>query len=120
MRAVVEQTIRAFGRIDILVNGAAGNFLASTEHLSINALKTVFEIDALGTFIATKACLDALKATRGNILNISATMHYTQVPYQVECVKGLSKIGFKKILFCKVARIDCKSWRRRHDASLGR
>ena len=43
MRAVVEQTIRAFGRIDILVNGAAGNFLASTEHLSINALKTEIE-----------------------------------------------------------------------------
>ena len=42
------------GKIDILINGAAGNFLAAFESLSINAFRTVLEIDTLGTFIVSK------------------------------------------------------------------
>jgi len=44
-----------FGRIDILINGAAGNFLALVENLSYNAFKTVIDIDTIGTFNVTKA-----------------------------------------------------------------
>lgn len=39
-----------YGRIDILVNGAAGNFLASASKLSTNGFRTVLEIDTIGTF----------------------------------------------------------------------
>lgn len=39
-----------YSKIDILVNGAAGNFLASASKLSSNGFKTVLEIDTLGTF----------------------------------------------------------------------
>lgn len=39
-----------FGKLDILVNGAAGNFLASAAKLSTNGLRTVLEIDTIGTF----------------------------------------------------------------------
>jgi peroxisomal 2,4-dienoyl-CoA reductase len=74
-----------------LLNGAAGNFLCSTEDLSANAFKTVLEIDTIGTFLATKACLEALKQTRGVVLNISATLHYTQTPYQVHA--SVAKAG---------------------------
>lgn len=37
---VVESTYQHFGRIDILVNSAAGNFLASAEDLSPNGFRT--------------------------------------------------------------------------------
>lgn len=37
---VLQITFEKFGRIDILVNSAAGNFLASPEDLSPNAFKT--------------------------------------------------------------------------------
>ena len=36
--------------VDILVNGAAGNFLANAEKISINGIKKVIEIDTIGTF----------------------------------------------------------------------
>ncbi|ETO16634.1 hypothetical protein RFI_20704, partial [Reticulomyxa filosa] len=54
----VEQTVakilKTYPRIDILVNGAAGNFLCPAEDLSINAYKKVFEIDTFGTFTTCK------------------------------------------------------------------
>lgn len=46
----VKTIAQQFGHIDVLLNGAAGNFLASAEKLSSNAVKKVLEIDALGTF----------------------------------------------------------------------
>jgi peroxisomal 2,4-dienoyl-CoA reductase len=48
--AVVKSTADALGRIDILVNGAAGNFLCPPEMLIPNGFKTVIDIDLNGTF----------------------------------------------------------------------
>ncbi|MEY4998658.1 MAG: hypothetical protein RIS00_702, partial [Pseudomonadota bacterium] len=39
-----------FGEIDIVLSGAAGNFLAPALGMSANAFKTVIDIDLLGTF----------------------------------------------------------------------
>lgn len=39
-RRVVEATVDHFGKLDILVNAAAGNFLVSAEDLSPNGFKT--------------------------------------------------------------------------------
>lgn len=83
MQAAAKQCVAAFGAIHVALCGAAGNFLCSSEDLSVNALRTVLEIDTIGTFITAKACLPALAQSRGQILNISATLHYTQTPYQL-------------------------------------
>mmetsp|Transcript_13193 Transcript_13193/g.9259 ORF Transcript_13193/g.9259 Transcript_13193/m.9259 type:complete len:84 (-) Transcript_13193:614-865(-) len=48
--AAIESTIKHYGRLDILVNGAAGNFLATAEKLSANGFKAVMSIDANGAF----------------------------------------------------------------------
>ncbi|KAL1921614.1 uncharacterized protein VTP21DRAFT_11330 [Calcarisporiella thermophila] len=76
LEAAVQKTIEKFKRIDILVNGAAGNFLATIDDLSYNAFRTVIEIDLLGTFNLTKAALPYLRQTRGSIINVSATLGY--------------------------------------------
>jgi peroxisomal 2,4-dienoyl-CoA reductase len=80
--AAVDEAARAFGRLDILVNGAAGNFLCPVEQLSPNGFGTVVDIDLKGTFNTSKAALPWLKATRGVVLNISATLHYGGTPAQ--------------------------------------
>ena len=70
-------TLTAFtNRLDIVVNAAAGNFLAAAETLSPNGFRTVLDIDAVGTFSVSTAALPSLKQTRGVIVNISATLHY--------------------------------------------
>ena len=75
VEAMVNDTVARFGRIDILVNNAAGNFLAQTEKLSPNAFKTVVDIVLNGSFHATLACGRQMIAqgSGGNILSIVAT-----------------------------------------------
>lgn len=76
-------TVARFGSLSLLVNCAAGNFLAAPEQLSSNGFRTVMEIDALGTFNASRAAFTALRASRpASIVNISATLHYGATWYQ--------------------------------------
>eukprot|EP01102_Stenamoeba_stenopodia_P016802 TRINITY_DN5910_c0_g1_i1.p1 TRINITY_DN5910_c0_g1~~TRINITY_DN5910_c0_g1_i1.p1 ORF type:complete len:291 (-),score=81.49 TRINITY_DN5910_c0_g1_i1:107-979(-) len=79
----VEKVVKEFKKLDILVNGAAGNFLCSAEDLSPNAFKTVVEIDLLGTFYMSKAAFPHLRDSKDSmILNITATLHYGATMYQ--------------------------------------
>lgn len=76
-------TVAHFGRIDIVVNGAAGNFLCAAEELSPNGFGTVVDIDLKGTFNVCRGAFAELKKNRGQILNISATLHYLGTPQQL-------------------------------------
>ncbi|MFM9904902.1 MAG: SDR family oxidoreductase [Pyrinomonadaceae bacterium] len=77
------QTVEHYGKIDIVVNGAAGNFLCAADQLSPNGFGTVVDIDTKGTFNVCRAAFDELKKSRGQILNISATLHYLATPMQI-------------------------------------
>ncbi|HEY6119088.1 MAG TPA: SDR family oxidoreductase [Pyrinomonadaceae bacterium] len=79
----VKATIQHFGKIDIVVNGAAGNFLCAPEELSPNGFGTVVDIDLKGTFNVCRATFPELKKNHGQILNISATLHYLGTPMQL-------------------------------------
>ena len=79
----VTRTVEQLGKIDIVVNGAAGNFLCAAEELSPNGFGTVVDIDLKGTFNVCRAAFAQLKEHRGQILNISATLHYLGTPMQL-------------------------------------
>jgi len=79
----IADTIARFGKIDIVINGAAGNFLSPAEALSPNGFGTVVDIDLKGTFNVCRAAFAQLKEHRGQILNISATLHYLGTPMQL-------------------------------------
>lgn len=79
----VQKTVESFGRLDVVVNGAAGNFLCAAEELSPNGFGTVVDIDLKGTFNVSRAAFAELKKNRGHILNISATLHYLGTPLQL-------------------------------------
>src|SRR5687768_5774572 len=54
----IADTVERFGKIDIVVNGAAGNFLCKAEELSPNGFGTVLDIDLKGTFNVCRATFD--------------------------------------------------------------
>jgi peroxisomal 2,4-dienoyl-CoA reductase len=81
VKELVERVVADQGRIDLLVNNAAGNFYAPSESLSPNAWKSVIEIDLFGTFFCSQAVLPVMKAQRGGrIVSISMTLHYRGWP----------------------------------------
>ena len=83
VEAAVARTAAELGRLDVLVNGAAGNFLCLAEDLSSNAFGSVVDIDLKGSFHVTKAALPQLRRRGGVVLNISATLHYLGTPGQL-------------------------------------
>jgi peroxisomal 2,4-dienoyl-CoA reductase len=83
VQTAVQRTIEKYGRIDFVINGAAGNFLAPISGLSENGFRTVIEIDTLGTYNTIKATLPHVRATKGSYIHVSTTLHYRGTPYQV-------------------------------------
>ncbi|HEV7366520.1 MAG TPA: SDR family oxidoreductase [Gemmatimonadales bacterium] len=78
---MVDQVARAHGRLDILVNNAAGNFYAPSATLSPNAWRAVVETDLYGTFYCCQAAYPLMKAQGGGrIISISMTLHYRGWP----------------------------------------
>lgn len=79
VQLMVQKTKEAFGKIDFLVNNAAGNFVAPAEKLSINAWNSVINIVLNGTWYCSQAVGQEWIAsgTKGSILNILATYAWT-------------------------------------------
>jgi NAD(P)-dependent dehydrogenase (short-subunit alcohol dehydrogenase family) len=83
---MLQEVLKAYGRVDVLLNNAAGNFISPTERLSANAFDTVIDIVLKGSKNCTlafgKHWIDQ-KETNKNILNIVTTYAWTGSAYVV-------------------------------------
>lgn len=71
-----------FGPIDVLLSGAAGNFLARALDMSPNAFKTVVDIDLLGSFNVARLAYAHLRKPGACVLQISASQAFTPTQFQ--------------------------------------
>ncbi|MEX1382330.1 SDR family oxidoreductase [Lutibacter sp.] len=83
---VLKQTLATFGKVDGLLNNAAGNFISPTERLSANAFDTIIDIVLKGSKNCTLAFGKhwiATKQPKSTILNIVTTYAWTGSGYVV-------------------------------------
>ena len=82
IQKMIEQIDEKFGRIDILINNAAGNFICPAEDLSVNGWNSVINIVLNGTFYCSQAVGKYWieKGIKGNIINMVATYAWDAGP----------------------------------------
>ena len=90
---VIDKSFEKFGRIDCLVNNAAGNFISPTERLSTRAFDAIIDIVLKGTinFTLNLGKRWIKNKQSGNVLNIVTTYSWTGSGYVVP--SGCAKAG---------------------------
>jgi NAD(P)-dependent dehydrogenase (short-subunit alcohol dehydrogenase family) len=89
---MLKETLETFGKIDVLVNNAAGNFISPTERLSIRAFDVIVNIVLKGTYNCSlafgKQWID--KKQNAAVLNIVTTYAWTGSAFVVPsaCAKA--------------------------------
>jgi NAD(P)-dependent dehydrogenase (short-subunit alcohol dehydrogenase family) len=80
--AVLQHAHAAFGDIDVLVSGAAGNFPAAALDMSANAFRSVVDIDLLGSFHVLRAAYPVLRKPGAVVINVSAPQAFVPLALQ--------------------------------------
>ena len=80
--AAIEACRARFGLLDVVISGAAGNFLARAADVSPKGFRTVIEIDLLGGFHVFRAAYAALRRPGASLINISALQAFVAMPSQ--------------------------------------
>ena len=86
VETMLQEVLKVYGKVDVLLNNAAGNFISPTERLSANAFDTVIDIVLKGSKNCTlafgKHWIDS-KQESSTILNIVTTYAFTGSAYVV-------------------------------------
>jgi len=89
---MLNESVKTFGRVDALLNNAAGNFISPTERLSANAFSAIIDIVLKGSVHCSLALGKYWISEKrpGNIINIVTTYAFTGSGYVVPsaCAKG--------------------------------
>lgn len=96
LEAAFAKSEAELGPMNVLVAGAAGNFICPAEQLSANGFKTVIDIDLIGAFNASRAAFEQLKKTKGSIIYISAGQAF--MPYAYQLHVGAAKAGIDNMM----------------------
>jgi NAD(P)-dependent dehydrogenase (short-subunit alcohol dehydrogenase family) len=98
LEEVYRETVVAFGKIDIVLSGAAGNFLAPALGMSANAFKTVVDIDLLGTFNVFRASFEHLNKPGASLIAITAGQAVRPMMFQIHACAA--KAGVNMVTKC--------------------
>jgi NAD(P)-dependent dehydrogenase (short-subunit alcohol dehydrogenase family) len=71
---LVAAAVAALGGIDVLVNNAGSEVQAPIDRLSRGDFEGMLRANAVSVFLATRAALDALRASRGMVVNLGSTV----------------------------------------------
>ena len=102
-RDVMAKVAEALGPLDIVVSGAAGNFLAPALGMSANAFRTVVDIDLNGTFNVFRGCNDFLNKPGASLIAITAPLAVNPTMLQVHACAAKAGVN-------QVVRVLAMEW----------
>ncbi|UJW83060.1 SDR family oxidoreductase [Hydrogenophaga sp. SL48] len=79
---VFASAVEQYGPVDVLVSGAAGNFLCEVNEMSSNGFKVVVDIDLVGTFHVLRQASAYLRKPGASVINISAPQSVLPMRWQ--------------------------------------
>jgi NAD(P)-dependent dehydrogenase (short-subunit alcohol dehydrogenase family) len=88
----------AYGPFDVVVSGAAGNFPALLTQMSVNAFRSVIDIDLIGTFNVMQAVYPYLLKPGAAVINISAPQ--ATIPMEAQSHVCAAKAGVEMLTRC--------------------
>ena len=90
VKRVVAEAADRFGRIDVLINNAAGNFISPAMSLPPKGFKAVLDIALTGVFYVSREVGRRMRKTGGSIVNVSAPSAFSGKPGVVHsaCAKA--------------------------------
>lgn len=100
--AALAACLAQHGPIDVLVSGAAGNFLADVNSMSSNAFKVVVDIDLIGSFHVARQAYAHLRKPGASIIFITAPQAVVAMPHQAHV--GAAKAGVDQ--FARVLALE--------------
>lgn len=111
VNGMVKKVVDRFGRIDMLVNNAAGNFLFPAEKLTPNGWRAVLGIVLDGTWFCTSAVGKVMiEQGRGSILNIVANYAWSGQPGVVHsCAAKAGVLAMTRTLAVEWARFGIRT-----------
>jgi citronellol/citronellal dehydrogenase len=99
IRHIVDETVKAFGGIDILVNNASAINLSGTEQMEPKRWDLMFGINVRGTFFMSQACIPWLKqAHNPHILNMSPPLNLDPRWFGTHLAYTASKYGMSMMI----------------------
>jgi dehydrogenase/reductase SDR family protein 7B len=101
-KAMAEEAIRKFGRIDILINNAGISMRSMFEEVNMEVIKKVMDINFYGVLYATKYCLPEIRKNKGSIVGISSIAGFRGLPGRT----GYSASKFALNGFLEVLRTE--------------
>ncbi|MBI1260521.1 MAG: SDR family oxidoreductase [Rhizobiales bacterium] len=96
--AAFKQAHDSFGKVDIVISGAAGNFVAPALGMSSNGFKTVVDIDLIGTFNVLRASFQYLNKPGASLISITAPQAVNPMMFQAHVCAA--KAGINMLTKC--------------------
>ncbi|MHA4811944.1 SDR family oxidoreductase [Flavitalea flava] len=99
IRHIVDETVRVFGGIDILINNASAINLSPTEQTEPKRYDLMHSINVRGTFFMSQACIPHLKkAHNPHILNLSPPLNLDSRWFAPHLAYTMSKYGMSMVI----------------------